>query len=205
MQLINYQHSTFLHPGHPGWLDKLAGMLERLYVQETRRAIRLVMLSVLGEVVTSNLLLWEDSLMERAVLPFLAGVETEADPVVRVQAVQLLATFATRSSGSHLGDLVDILEKIVKKFVEAPPSAGAGDTAVVFSPQDHALQLEAVRGLLQCMKAKLYLGPGAVAKRCFSSLVWMLDHLYDRPALLDTTGQIRHEVFRLLLTMRANR
>ena len=208
IHLISYQQATYLHPAREGWLDKLADMMERLYIGESRQAIRLTMLRVLGEVVTSNMLLYEDQMLEKCVLPFLTLVEAEGDRVVRVQAVQLVAMLGTKASGSHLGDLVDILEKIVKKFGE-PTRWSSGDTAVVYTKQDFDIHLEAVCGLIQCMKTKLWLGPGVVAKRCFYTLVSTLDHLYDRiydkTSFTELTGEIRHKIFKMLLTIRVNR
>jgi len=152
--------------------------------------------------VTNNMVLWEDQLMERCVLPYLSKVDEESDRVVRVQAVQVVALFATKASGSHLLDLVDVLEKIVKKFGEGPLSV---DTAVLYTRQDFDYQLEAVRGLVQCMKIKFYLGPGPVARRCYYALVTVLDKVYERPAVLEHTGEVRLEIFHTLLSIRANR
>lgn len=203
VHLISYQQATYLHPAREDWLEKLSDMMHRLYMRENRQAIRLVMLTVLSDVVSSNMLLYEDQMLEKCVLPFLTSVEAEADPVVRLQAVQQVAIFATKSSGSHLGDLVDILEKIIKKkFIESAPNH---DTTVVYTKKDFDIHLEAIRGLIQCMKTKLYLGPGSVAKRCFISLVSVMDHLYDKPSFTKATGEIRLEIFRMLLTIRANR
>ena len=203
IHLISYQQATYLHPAREDWLEKLSNMMQRLYIGESRQAIRLVMLTVLSDVVSANMLLYEDQMLEKCVLPFLTSVETEPDRVVRLQAVQQVAVFATKSSGSHLGDLVDILEKIVKKkFIESAPNQ---DTTVVYNKKDFDIHLEAIRGLIQCMKTKLYLGPGAVAKRCFISLVSVMDHLYDKPSFTEATGEIRLEIFRMLLTIRANR
>ena len=141
-------------------------------------------------------------MLERCVLPFFSSVDGEVDRVVRVQAVQTVALFASKATGSHLLDLVEILEKIVRKFGEGPPNI---DTAVLYTRQDFDYQLEAVRGLVQCMKVKFYLGPGPVARRCYYALVTVLDSVYERPAVLEHTGEVRLEIFRTLLSIRANR
>ena len=57
VRLLQYQQSTLLHPARPGWMDRLASLLDRLYTQERRPRIRLAMRDVLGEVVTANLTL----------------------------------------------------------------------------------------------------------------------------------------------------
>ena len=90
--------------------------MEKLYCQETRQAIRLVSLGVLRDVVISNIVLWEEQLLERCALPFLSSVDTEVDRVVRLKAVQTISTFASIASSSHLSDLIEILEKITKKI-----------------------------------------------------------------------------------------
>ena len=203
IHLISYQQATYLHPARGDWLDKLSDMMERLYIGETRQAIRLNMLTVLSDVVTANMLLYEDQLIEKCVLPFLANVEMETDHVVRLQAVQQVAMFATKSSGSHLMDLVDILAGIVDKFSESGPGHDH-DTLLVHTKDDFDVDLEAVKGLIQCMKNKLYLGPGFVAKRCWFILVEVLDNLYNYNCYFESTGDIRLEIFQLLLTIRAN-
>ena len=95
-------------------------MMERLYCREERQVIRLKVLEVLKEVVTSNLILYEEELLEKGVLPYLSQVEREPDRVVRVKAVQLVAVFAVKSSGKHLQDLVEILEKIGMHYLYGP-------------------------------------------------------------------------------------
>ena len=55
--IIQYQQRTFLHPARHGWLDRLASMMERLYCKEDRQVIRLKVLEVLREVVTSSMVL----------------------------------------------------------------------------------------------------------------------------------------------------
>ena len=99
VHLVNYQHSTYLHPAREGWLDKMANLVDRLYCQETRQVIRLVVLGVLKEVVTSNMVLCEEQLLKRCRTPFLSSLEGEVDR---------LPFFATKATESHLLDLVEI-------------------------------------------------------------------------------------------------
>ena len=33
VHLVNYQHSTYLHPAREDWLDKMASLVDRLYVR----------------------------------------------------------------------------------------------------------------------------------------------------------------------------
>ena len=66
--------------------------------------------------VTGNIVLWEEQLLERYVLPFLSSVEAEVDRVVRLQAVQTVALFASKATGPHLLDLGKMLEKMVIFF-----------------------------------------------------------------------------------------
>jgi len=201
VHLVNYQHSTYLHPARSGWLDKMASLMDRLYCQEKRQGIRLVVLEVLKDVVTSNMVLWEEQLLERCVLPFLSTIEGEGDRTIRLQGVQILAVFASKATGSHLLDLVEILEKIVKKFGESLST----DTAMLYTKQDFDYMFEAVRGLVRCMKVKFLTGPGSVARRCYYALVTVLDNVYERPAVLEHTGDIRLEILQTLLSIRANR
>ena len=45
-------------------------------------------------------------------LPFLSSVAVEEDMVVRLQTVQTVALFASKATGSHLLDLVEVQTKI---------------------------------------------------------------------------------------------
>ena len=54
------------------------------------------------------------------------------------------------------------------------------------------------------MKVKFIMGSGPVARRCYYTLVTVLDSVYKRPAVLKHTGEVRLEIFRTLL-VRANR
>ena len=47
-----------------------------------------------------------------------------------------------------------------------------------------------VRGLVKCMQNKFIVGPaGSVAMKCYYALVGVLDSLYERPAVLEHTGE----------------
>ena len=79
------------------------------------------------------------------------------------------------------------------------------DTAVLYTKQDFVISWEAVRGLVKCMQVKFIMGPGPVARRCHYSLVSVLDNVFERPPVLEYTGEVRLETFRTLLSIRANR
>ena len=91
LHLLSYLQSTLLHPAHAGWLERLGGVVERFYVEDKRRAVRLRALKVLSEVTLANLVLHEERLLEACVLPHLANLEEETDRKVRVEAVELVA------------------------------------------------------------------------------------------------------------------
>ena len=46
IHLITYQQATYLHPARDRWFDKL---MERLYQQEERQTIRLIILNILRD------------------------------------------------------------------------------------------------------------------------------------------------------------
>ena len=117
--------------------------------------------------------------------------------MVRVQVVQTVALFATKVTGSHLLNLLEILKKIDKKFGEGPPSM---DTALLYTKQDFDYQL-----LVQCMKVKFFMGPGPLARRCYYALVTVLDRVNERSAVLEHKGEVKLEILRTLLGIRANR
>ena len=101
VHLVNYQHSTYLHQAREGWLDKMASLVEKLYCQETRNVLGWWFFGVLKEVVGIAI-----------ALPFLSSVAVEEDRVVRLQTVQTVALFASKATGSHLLDLVEVQTKI---------------------------------------------------------------------------------------------
>ena len=63
--MFQYQQRTFLHPARQGWLERLGSMMDRLYCKEERQVIRLKVLEVLKEEVTSNPILYEEELPEK--------------------------------------------------------------------------------------------------------------------------------------------
>ena len=62
-----------------------------------------------------------------------------------------------------------------------------------------------MRGVVKCMQVKFIMGLGPVARRCYDALVSVLDSVYERPAVLEHTGEVRLEILRTLLSIRANR
>ena len=114
LHLLGYLQSTLLHPAHVGWLERLGGVVERFYVEDNRRAVRLRALKVLSEVTLANLVLHEERLLESCVLPHFANLEEEKDRKVRVEAVELVARLAKKATGPRLGDLLDLLDKVCR-------------------------------------------------------------------------------------------
>ena len=53
--------------------------LTRFYERDVRQAVRIRMLAILKETVITNIILYEDKLMEVAVLPYLASLDAEID------------------------------------------------------------------------------------------------------------------------------
>jgi hypothetical protein len=102
--------------------------------------------------------------------------------------VETVSQLAVKSSGPHLTDLLDILERILKRFVsEATQSA---DSAVVlYTRQDFLPCKEAVVGLVRVFRNKFHQPPVSSIKRCYYSLVTVLDQIYDNQAIVEHTGQ----------------
>ena len=132
LHLLSYLQSTLLHPAHVGWLERLGGVVERFYVEDKRRAVRLRALKVLSEVTLANLVLHEERLLEACVLPHLANLEEETDRKVRVEAVELVARLAKKATGPRLGDLLDLLDKVCR-LLAANPATGAANSSNLVS------------------------------------------------------------------------
>ena len=130
LHLLTYLQSTLLHPAHVGWLERLSGVVERFYVEDERRDVRLRALKVLSEVTLANLVLHEERLLESCVLPHLANLEEETDRKVRVEAVELVARLAKKATGPRLGDLIDLLDKVCR-LLGANPAGGANSSNLV--------------------------------------------------------------------------
>ena len=173
LHLLGYLQSTLLHPAHVGWLERLGGVVERFYVEDNRRAVRLRALKVLSEVTLANLVLHEERLLESCVLPHFANLEEEKDRKVRVEAVELVARLAKKATGPRLGDLLDLLDKVCrllganqfnssnlvcvenclsKKFLSDCEIKGNNDTVVLYTREDFDYQRAAVLGVISCLK-----------------------------------------------------
>jgi hypothetical protein len=63
--------------------------VDKFYKNESRVPVRLKALSVLMDTYKSNRHIYEEDLLERLVLPFLANVDSEASEVVRLEAVKV--------------------------------------------------------------------------------------------------------------------
>jgi len=202
IHLIQYRANN-LHPAKPGWVAQLAGLVDKFYSTETRPLIRIQMLTILKEIVLANLLAYEDQLLDAAILPFLALPEAEVDKEVRIQAVQTVAALATVSKGKHLTDLLDVLDKILNKLTEGGQALDK-DSIMVYTRADFDYIREAVLGMIKVFKTKLYVQPSSIARRCFYSLVNAVDHIYERAPIMEFTAEIRLEIFRCFLSLRAN-
>jgi hypothetical protein len=101
--------------------------------------------------------------------------------------VETVSQLAVKSTGPHLADLLDILEKILKRIVG---DAAAVDAAVVlYTRQDFLPCKEAVAGMVRVFRKKFHQPPVSSIKRCYYSLVTVLDQIYDNQAIVEHTGQ----------------
>jgi Tuberin len=107
---------------------------------------------------------------------------------VRARAVEVVSQLAVKSTGSHLTDLLDILERILKRIV-GDAAAGSTDSAVVlYTRQDFLPCKEAVVGMVRVFRKKFHQPPAACIKRCYYSLVNVLDQIYDNQGIVEHTG-----------------
>jgi len=200
LHLLKYR-SEHLFPAREGWIEKLEQLMERFYERDVRQAVRIQMLTLLRDTVITNIVSYEDRLLETGVLPFLSTLHAEIDRTVKVKGVQIVSELAIRSTGPHQKDLVDILEKLVRKVLNE--FTAAKDTAVLYSRQDFLQFQEAVVGIIGVFKKKFYHPPVASVKRCYDILVNVLEQLYQNTNVIEHTGEIRLELFRCFLSLRA--
>ncbi len=72
---------------------------------------------------------------------------------MRARAVEAVSQLAVKSTGPHLADLLDILERILKRIVGEAAAQSAADSAVVlYTRQDFLPCREAVAGMVRVFR-----------------------------------------------------
>uniref|UniRef100_A0A670JUA8 Tuberin n=1 Tax=Podarcis muralis TaxID=64176 RepID=A0A670JUA8_PODMU len=193
LNLITYRAQS-IHPAKDSWIQKLQGLMDKFFRNETRSAIRIKVLHVLSFVLSVNRQIYEEELINLVVLSQLAHIQEDKDHQVRKLATQLLVDLAEGCTSHHFNSLLDIIEKVRQ-----------------LSDQDllsYSASLEdvktAVLGLLVIFQTKLYSFPPSHATRVYEMLILHIQLHYKHRYSLPVASSIRLQVFDFLLSLRAD-
>ncbi|XP_053221600.1 tuberin isoform X3 [Podarcis raffonei] len=201
LNLITYRAQS-IHPAKDSWIQKLQGLMERFFRNETRSAIRIKVLHVLSFVLSVNRQIYEEELINLVVLSQLAHIQEDKDHQVRKLATQLLVDLAEGCTSHHFNSLLDIIEKVASHSLLPPTELEERDLL------SYSASLEdvktAVLGLLVIFQTKLYSFPPSHATRVYEMLILHIQLHYKHRYSLPVASSIRLQVFDFLLSLRAD-
>ncbi|TRY86200.1 hypothetical protein DNTS_030238 [Danionella cerebrum] len=182
LTLVSYRAQS-IQPARDGWLQNLLRLMEKFFRNESRTMIRI-----------------KEELIEVVVIPQLAQISEDRDPLVRKQATQLLVDLAEGCSTPHFSSLLDIIDRVSSRPLSC--SLEADRELSLDSPVEDVRT--AVLGLLDILQSKLYSLPAAHACRVYELLMAHLQLHYRNKYNSAISSSIRLQVFDFLLMMRAD-
>ncbi|XP_066496483.1 tuberin isoform X3 [Tiliqua scincoides] len=201
LNLITYRAQS-IHPAKDGWINKLQGLMERFFRNESRSAVRIKVLHVLSFVLSVNRQFYEEELINLVVISQLAHIPEDKDRQVRKLATQLLVDLAEGCNSHYFNSLLDIVEKVASRSLLPSPELEERDLL------SYSTSLEdvktAVLGLLVILQTKLYSLPASHAVRVYEMLVLHIQLHYNYKYSLPIASSIRLQVFDFLLSLRAD-
>ncbi|XP_062865844.1 tuberin isoform X2 [Trichomycterus rosablanca] len=199
LTLISYRAQS-IHPAKHGWIQSLHRLMEKFFRNETRSVIRIKVLHILSFVLSTNRQLYEEELIEVAVLPQLGQIAEDRDLSVRKQATQLLVDLAEGCNTHHFNSLLDVIERVASRPLSCPAD---GDRELLADSPIEDVKT-AVLGLLEILQSKLYSLPAAHASRVYELLIGHLQLHYKNKYGSALASSIRLQVFDFLLLMRSD-
>ncbi|XP_067138379.1 tuberin [Centruroides vittatus] len=206
LRLIDYK-TQFLHSSQENWLNNINQLMMKYFRNEKRTIIRSKVLSVLSDVFITNRYLYEDELIENIVLPFLSHLELDPDIIIRTDAVHLLVKIIQDCSSKKCLDLLDIIEKVIRKAFDQFHLVGTkdpSDTVLVINEDEITDVKTAIIGLIETFKKKLHLLPSSHAICLYKMLVKHIQSHYSSSTVLEQTGIIRRMILEFLLKLRVS-
>lgn len=207
LRLIDYK-TQFLHSSQENWLNNMNQLMLKYFRNEKRTVIRCKVLNVLSHVFTTNRYLYEDELIDNIVLPFLLQLELDPDITIRTDAVKLLVKIIQDCSSKKCLDLLDIIEKVIRRAFDQFHSVGTkdiSDTVHVINEDEIMDVKSAIVGLIETFKKKLHLLPSSHAICIYKMLVKHIQStVYNSSHVIEQTGVIRRMILEFLLKLRAN-
>uniref|UniRef100_A0A0K8TBU2 Tuberin n=1 Tax=Lygus hesperus TaxID=30085 RepID=A0A0K8TBU2_LYGHE len=192
-RLIKY-YSTTLSPVQEDWLSRLDALTTRFYDDEDRSSVRLKMLSLLCEIVSTNRFLFEKQLV-KIVLDHLKDVADEADLTVRVSATNLLVDLFLNSKPEHANDVIVILEKILNRAL---------DRKIRVREEEAEDIKNAAHGLIQGFTTTMYRYNPTPAIKAFLLMTSHLNSHYDQPDYMNQVSSVRNMILESLVHLRAD-
>ena len=199
INLLTYR-SNEIYPTKQGWIAMLNEMMEKYYRLEKRSSIRLKSLAIMMEVLRSNRQIYEEEILVRVVLPLLDTINQEDYDDVTIQTINALATICMESSTKHCLDILEAFTKVI----ERPLFLKSKDPLIRWTEKSHDDISSVIKGLIDIICAKVCHSSAFIVEKAYSILVKHLEDNYDNPDVFGHTGEIRANIFRLFMRMRAN-
>ncbi|XP_035825381.1 tuberin isoform X2 [Aplysia californica] len=203
--LMDYQ-TQFIHPGQENWIEALNQLMERYLKGQTRTEVRKKSLEVLSLVLSINTHVYERELIEHIVLPHFSHCDTDPDPEVRCQSVDLLLGLCEDCHSNEFFELSIIVEKIVKKPLVSSFADSERKEEGTLGPEEASLidVRMAILKIIEVFKVKLYTAPASHCQRLYELLISHLEMQYSHLYLGRLACQLRKAIFNLLLLLRAD-
>ncbi|XP_068142782.1 tuberin [Drosophila tropicalis] len=229
LALIEYRTSR-ITATRPEWLQLLIQFVRRYYGMSNVN-VRIKTIKSLVQIMDLNRSCYEEEILDRVVLQYLAPIHQEPSVQVRVAVACALANFASHCDTKRCMDLLDILETIINRPFEqvstrhsvvgdnvtmggsgtdiaiggaATGGIGGGGFGVIKNELDIADIIAAVDGLIEVFGIKLHRLPATHAIKIFNILMDHLELHYDRPKIFEQASTVRYKIFAWMLKARAN-
>ncbi|GFY56311.1 tuberin [Trichonephila inaurata madagascariensis] len=147
-QLILYKEKK-LHGFNSDFFTIFGELIEKFFRNESRPAIQLEVLKIIQRVRPSSFYYFEDDSIDQIILQHISIAITVPDVSVRKEAVKLVITMAESKSGHCFYEIMEIIEKIMKRMIECLKL----DDSSVDSCSD---VVAAAEGLISIFKKKLF-------------------------------------------------
>ena len=199
INLLSYRANE-IYPTKQGWITTLNELMGKYFRHDKRSSIRLKVLAIMMDVLRSNRQIYEEELLSRVILPLLDTIDVEYYDDVTVQTINALATVCMESSSKHCLDILDAFSHVIEK----PLQLKSKDPLIRWSEKNHEEISSIIKGLIDIICAKCCHSSAFIVERAYSIIVKHLEDNYDNPDVFGHTGDIRANIFRLFMRMRAN-
>ena len=199
VNLLSYR-SNEIYPTKQGWIDTLNELMQKYFRHEKRTNIRIKALEIMMDVLRSNRQIYEEEIILRVVIPLLDIIDQESYDNVTVHTINALATICKESSTRHCLDILEAFSRVI----ERPLRLKSKDPLIRWKEKSHEDISSIVKGLIEIICVKVCQSSAFIVEKAYSIMVKHLEDNYDNPDVFGHTGEIRANIFRLFMRMRAN-